>query len=99
MFWPHRLHRRKRTAILGHSAALMAQPLILRVKRAREEDATPETLVVAAPPSKRRTLDQSLAALSTEQQPQNVLHRCPGWQSFCVYAIYAAKMAAALLVC
>ena len=52
----------------------MAQPLILRVKRAREEDATPETLVVAAPPSKRRTLDQSLAALSTEQ-PQNVLHR------------------------
>ena len=50
------------------------QPLILRVKRAREEDATPETLVVAAPPSKRRTLDQSLAALSTEQ-PQNVLHR------------------------
>ena len=52
----------------------MAQPLILRVKRAREEDATPETLVVAAPPSKRRTLDQSLAALSMEQ-PQNVLHR------------------------
>ena len=52
----------------------MAQPRILRVKTRKSEDATPETLVVAAPPSKRRTRDQSLAALSTEQ-PQNVLHR------------------------
>ena len=31
----------------------MVQPLILRVKRAREEDAL-DTLVVAAPPPKRR---------------------------------------------
>ena len=51
----------------------MVQPLILRVKRAREEDAL-DTLVVAAPPPKRRTLDASLAALSTAPQ-QNVLHR------------------------
>ena len=62
------------TAIQGTAQHSWLKPLILRVKRAREEDATPETLVVAAPPSKRRTLDQSLAALSTEQ-PQNVLHR------------------------